>query len=183
MDFELAAIQKRVGVTADGIWGPVTRAAIARELGVKVGVVVPLPAAPWLNLARQEIGIKETPGAGNTAAVAAYFKASVGVTYADSVAWCAAFVGAMLESTGYAGTHSLMARSYLEWGTPLATPVRGCVVVFKRGAPPSGHVAFVDEVIGARLRCIGGNQSDAVTEALFAKSSVLGYRWPLQVAA
>lgn len=183
MDSELVAIQKAVGVTADGVWGPKTSHAVALALGI-VPVVVPLALdAPWFEIARLQLGVRETPGAANSSAVSAYFKAAIGAVQADSVPWCAAFVGAMLAQAGYKPSGSLMARSYLEWGTKLTGPRRGAVVVFKRGAPPSGHVAFVDEVIGARIRCIGGNQSDAVTEALFAKSSVLGYRWPVEVAA
>ena len=34
MDSELVEIQKRVGVTADGVWGPKTRHAIALSLGI-----------------------------------------------------------------------------------------------------------------------------------------------------
>jgi len=129
------------------------------------------------------MGTKETPGAGNSAAVAEYFKASMGTVYADSVPWCAAFVGAMLAQAGYKPSGSLMARSYLTWGSTLAGPRRGAVVVFKRGAAPAGHVAFVDDWDGKTVKCIGGNQSDAVTLASFARASVLGFRWPTEVAA
>jgi hypothetical protein len=58
-------------------------------------------------------------------------------------------------------------------------PVRGCVVVFARGAA-SGHVAFVDGRHPTRnyLMCMGGNQADAVNVAAFDYERVLGYRWP-----
>ncbi len=194
MDNELYAIQKKLRDLGhdpgpiDGVWGAETRRAIAAHLGITAAAGGRKPGseavdAPWLELARQQIGVKETPGAGSSSDIVGYFKAAVGHTYADSVPWCAAFAGAMLEETGYKGTGSLMARSYLDWGTPLNKPRRGAVVVFKRGAPPSGHVAFVDEYTSSVVKCIGGNQSDAVTLASFSRASVLGYRWPSEAAA
>jgi len=89
----------------------------------------------------------------------------------------------MLNGAGYVGTGSLMARSYLQWGTGLDKPRRGAVVVFKRGAAPAGHVAFVDEITSSAIKCIGGNQSDAVTRQSFSRSGVLGFRWPTEAAA
>jgi uncharacterized protein (TIGR02594 family) len=190
MDNELFAIQKKLKEIGhdpgpiDGVWGAETRRAIAAALGITAAAGGRKPGndavdAPWLEHARTQIGVKETAGAGSSADVVGYFKASVGRAYADSVPWCAAFVGAMLEETGYRGSGSLMARSYLEWGTQLDKPRRGAVVVFKRGNPPSGHVAFVDEITTGAIKCIGGNQSDAVTIASFSRTAVLGYRWPV----
>lgn len=191
MDTELRAIQAKLVELGfdpgpvDGIWGTETRRAVARQLGItpaaakKSGTV----AAPWLDLARAQLGVKEVAGAGNSNTITGYFQASVQQKHPDSVPWCAAFVGAMLADTGYVGTGSLMARSYLDWGTELTKPVPGAIVIFKRGAAPAGHVAFVDAVTSSSLKCIGGNQSDAVTIASFSRTSVLGYRWPKEAAA
>jgi hypothetical protein len=41
-----------------------------------------------------------------------------------------------------------------------------------------GHVAFFDREEGGRLVCLGGNQSDRVCFAPYAKSRLLEFRWP-----
>ena len=190
MDLELRAIQEKLlelgfdPGPVDGIWGGETRRAIALHLGItmkaakKPGAV----AAPWLDRARSQIGVKETPGAGNSSTISGYFQQSVEQKHPDSVPWCAAFVGAMLVGTGYVGTGSLMARSYLAWGTKIPKPIKGAIVIFERGAAPAGHVAFVDEMTATSIKCIGGNQSDAVTLATYSRNKVLGYRWPNEAA-
>lgn len=190
MDDELAAIQEELRVRGfdpgpiDGVWGRDTRKAIAAMLGVTAKLTAPpVLDALWLVEAQKHLGVKEAPGANDNPAVVSFYVAAVKQKYPDSVPWCAAFVGAMLEATGYRGTGSLMARSYLQWGTALKTPKRGCVVVFKRGAAPAGHVGFVDSWNPDIVRSLGGNQSNAVSIATFPRSSVLGFRWPVEVAA
>jgi uncharacterized protein (TIGR02594 family) len=188
MDTELFAIQTKLKALGhdpgaiDGVWGNDTRRAVAAALGitVKVAAAHASPDAPWFDLAQSQIGVKEAPGAANTLQVIEYFQ---GAAKLDSVPWCAAFVGWCLDEAGYRGTGSLMARSYLEWGIKLTKPQRGCVVVFKRGVPPAGHVGFVDSFNASTVMCLGGNQSDAVTVTRFPRSSVLGFRWPSQAAA
>lgn len=189
MDQKLAAIQEYLRDhghdpgPVDGIWGVQTRDAIAAALGIAAKAKPAEVDAPWFAMAQSYLGIAEGAGANDNPAVVNFFRASVNRKYADSVPWCAAFVGAMLQQTGYVGTGSLMARSYLEWGTPLKAPQRGCVVVFKRGAAPAGHVGFAFDWTAKEVRSLGGNQSNAVTVASFPRSSVLGYRWPVEAAA
>lgn len=162
---------------ADGKLGKRTLAALEAALGIKPK---PAPAAdddpPWLALARKELGTKEGLGPVNNATVLGYYAdAKHPEIKQDSVPWCAAFVGAMLSRAGVKPSGDLMARSYLHWGQALEKPRLGCIVVFKRGAPPSGHVAFY---IGPGITVLGGNQGDAVTIGTFRPASVLGYRWP-----
>ncbi len=53
-------------------------------------------------------------------------------------------------------------------------------MVFWRGHPTSwsGHVAFVTAAGRNSLKCLGGNQSNAVNEKFFDLDRVLGFRWP-----
>lgn len=188
MDAKLYAIQKALADKGfppgpiDGVWGDQTRDAIAAYMGLKPkspAVASDAADAPWLDLAEGELGTKEAPGSGDNPAVLRYFEeAQSSWAKDDSVPWCAAFVGAMLARTGYKPSGSLMARSYLDWGKVLDKPRRGCVVIFKRGAPPSGHVAFAEDWTASTIRVIGGNQSDSVTRQSFSRAGVLGYRWP-----
>ncbi len=161
----------------DGAWGPQTAAAVRAAIGVKPPIAETTDQdPPWLAFARIQLGTREVPGSGNNPSVIDYYaEAAHPEIKQDSVAWCAAFVGAMLKRAGIKPSGSLMARSYLDWGVPLEKPRLGCIVVFKRGAPPSGHVAFY---VGGNVKVLGGNQGDAVTIATMRRDSVLGFRWP-----
>lgn len=139
---------------------------------------------PWMDAAWSHIGVRETKGSAATAQIVGmYAKAGHDEVKSDEVPWCAAFVGACLSDAGLPNTGSLLARSYLEYGTKLDGPRVGCIAVFKRGAPPSGHVAFVTGWGDGKIRVIGGNQGDAVSEAGYREADVLGYRWPPEKAA
>lgn len=135
----------------------------------------------WLTLARAEIGTLETPGEGDNPKVLAYAKdAGVsGVVNHDSVPWCAAFVGAMLQRSGIQPTGKANARSYDDWGVKLLGPVKGCVVVLNRPPNPwQGHVAFCAGSEDHLLQLIGGNQGDKVSLASFNRNRVSSFRWP-----
>jgi uncharacterized protein (TIGR02594 family) len=130
---------------------------------------------PWYELALKEVGTLEGPDTADNPKVVAYYRdAGFPDVKHDEVPWCAAFVGAMLKRAGLKPSGSLMARSYLKWGTKLSSPVQGCVTVIERGTGPFGHVFFfVSPGLG-----LGGNQSDSVSIAPYNQSRVLGYRWP-----
>jgi len=98
-----------------------------------------------------------------------------------SIAWCAAFMNAVLKDTGYEGTNSLMARSFLSYGTKVKSPEEGDIVVFKRGiSAEAGHVAFFVgyEYINNKkyIKALGGNQKKSVNMALYPVEKVLGIR-------
>lgn len=139
---------------------------------------------PWLTLAIADLGTIEGVGTKNNPKVVTYYRDSGHPEVVqDAVPWCAAAVGAWLSRAGRKPSGSLMARSYLYWGQK-SKPMRGAVVVFQRGKPPSGHVAFyVRDNGNGTIRVVGGNQSDAVTIANYQKARVLGYRWPKEKTA
>ena len=133
----------------------------------------------WLTLARKEIGTVEIPGSRSNPKVVQYYLDVTGKKFADSVPWCAAFVGAMLTRSEKRSSGSLMAKSYLKYGDRSAAKP-GAIAVFPRGRSPIyGHVNFVESVDGDKLVCIGGNQSDAVTRTTYSKRKALAFRWPL----
>jgi uncharacterized protein (TIGR02594 family) len=137
-------------------------------------------AAPWLVPALAELGQREHAGsADNPRIVRFYAQVGHAEIQHDEVAWCAAFVGAMLETAGVPSTRSLMARSYLTWGTALTTGRRGAIAVFRRGRDPSaGHVGFWLGESDDLIHLLGGNQGDAVSITTMAKADLLGLRWP-----
>lgn len=136
---------------------------------------------PWLDLAREHKGLREIPGALTEPKIASWLKRLGAWWNDDETPWCGTFVAAMMIECSIAlPKHWYRAKGWLDWGVKLAAPVVGCVVVFDRKG--GGHVAFVvgqDE--RGRLMCVGGNQGNAVSDALFEKSRVLGYRWPPSV--
>ena len=137
----------------------------------------------WLELAREDLGLKEIPGTqDNPKILAFYARAGFPEIDHETTPWCAAFVGACLRRAGLENSGSLAARSYLKYGDPLDEPKEGCIVVLTRGNPKGweGHVGFYVGGNSDRVKLLGGNQGDAVTIASFPKSQVLGYRWPVQ---
>ncbi len=134
---------------------------------------------PWMDAAWSHIGVRETAGKGATAEIVGMFaKAGHAEVQSDEVPWCAAFVGSCLKDASLPNSGSLMARSYLDYGTKLDEPKIGAIAVFKRGVPPSGHVAFVTGWGAGNIRVLGGNQGDKVCEANYPESSLIGLRWP-----
>lgn len=138
----------------------------------------------WMEIAWAELGVEEIPGPRNNETILGYFR-SVGRTDVTSevTPWCAAFAGACLAKAGIADgltqEERLMARSFLKVGTAIEVPRVGAIAIFSRaGDPFSGHVTFVTGWSDTHLKCLGGNQADAVNEKWFPRSSLLGLRWP-----
>lgn len=133
----------------------------------------------WFEIAKAELGTKEVQG-GENPRIIEYHAITTLAAKEDEIPWCSAFVNWCMDRAGYLGTKSAAARSWLKWGTDIESPVPGCVVILKRGAPPSGHVCFyVRDVDDGRIECLGGNQSDQVKYSTYRRADVLGYRWPI----
>lgn len=135
----------------------------------------------WLEIARQDLGIKEIAGPEANPRIMAYYRAA-GATWAkdDAVPWCGAAMAAWMTLAGCSTPpEPARARAWLDWGVPLEAPKKGAVVVLKRGADETkGHVTLYLEDRGDRILCLGGNQGDAVSITSYPKRDVLGYRWP-----
>lgn len=130
----------------------------------------------WLIEARKDLGLKEGPGtADNPRVVKMFADAGHPEIKHDSVAWCAAAVGAWLKRAGLKGTGTLWALDYMKWGQPLSKPVLGAIAVKTRVG--GGHVTLVVGKSGNVIYCLGGNQSDAVSIAAY-DASVFKFRWP-----
>lgn len=134
----------------------------------------------WLSKAWREFGQAEHAGAKENARIVAMFRdAGHASVVRDEVAWCAAYCGASLERAGIRSTRSLMARSYLAWGTALAEPRMGAVAVFSRGSDPTlGHVGFWLGESDGEVVLLGGNQGNQVSVVRYSKERLIGLRWP-----
>ena len=130
-------------------------------------------------LAKAEIGTVEWAQGSNPKVVAYYRDAGHSEVKDDDVAWCAAFVGAMLKRGGQLGTGALNARSYLKWGKAVAIEdaLPGDVCVIERGGSTwQGHVFFYVSQTKTHINGLGGNQRDAVSIAAHPKPKLLGVR-------
>jgi uncharacterized protein (TIGR02594 family) len=95
----------------------------------------------------------------------------------DATPWCATFVNAVLQQAGLpmsapVGSADLLrAKSFLTYGTPLAEPAVGCIVVFDR--PGGGHVGFYTGETLKAYRILGGNQANKFCETWIARDRAL----------
>ena len=176
----VSAFQRSIGLPGSGLAGPQTIAALAKPVPASPASAELAVAPPWLALARADLGTREGAGKANNPDVLEYFRdAGFPGIREDSVAWCAAFVGAMLERSGHKPSGNLAARSYEAWGVGLREPALGAIATKKRGGSTwQGHVFFV---VGANRESVfglGGNQDDAVTVGTFKRSEITAFRWP-----
>lgn len=112
-------------------------------------------------------GLKEIPGPKHEHKIVEMF-AFLGHDWVtdDETAWCAAFIGYVLEKCGIASTKALNALSYEDWGIPVDPDdiQPGDIVVRPRGTKAwQGHVEQVIERVGKKsIKTIGGNVSNSV---------------------
>ena len=133
----------------------------------------------WLEVAEKELGQHEVAGPESNPRIIEYHKSTTLKATSDEVPWCSSFVNWTMQESGFKGTRSAAARSWVSWGKELKKPEFGCVIVLKRGdSPSSGHVGFWVGEGPDHVKVLGGNQGDQVSIANFNKSNVIAYRWP-----
>lgn len=136
---------------------------------------------PWMQIARSLLGLKEGAGAANNPEVVKlYALAGHPDVKSDAIAWCAAFVSAVLQRAKLKNPRTLWALDYAKWGQPLDRPLYGCVAVKKR-KPSGGHVGFVVGANATQIILLGGNQGDAVSIAAFPREQFVAFRWPSEI--
>lgn len=140
----------------------------------------------WLDEARALLGTREAPGKANNPVIMDWAVDLDQWYPGDDVPWCGLFVahcmavGAPDEPQGF---NRLGARQWQRYGelVDLDDPLPlGGVATFWRVDPDDwrGHVALITGQNDSHVRCIGGNQSNAVTEAWFPRSRLLGVTIP-----
>jgi uncharacterized protein (TIGR02594 family) len=143
-----------------------------------------------MKIAQAELGIHENalPGQHNQRIIE-YHKTTTLKAKTDETPWCSAFVNWVITTSGFKGTNSALAKSWLNWGKKLDNPVFGAITIIKRksagsdaatGSSTGYHVAFYTSATEGRVRLLGGNQSDQVKYSNFSlsKYDVKGYRLP-----
>ncbi|UES60204.1 TIGR02594 family protein (plasmid) [Roseibium aggregatum] len=135
----------------------------------------------WYKIAFEELNTTEFSGDDHNPRIIEYHSTTTLKARADEVPWCSSFVNWCVEQAGLAGTKSAAARSWLQWGTGLAQPQKGCIVVLSSSrGPTSGHVGFFVRQEGNHVLLLGGNQNNSVNFSSYSRSRLLGYRWLAQ---
>lgn len=146
------------------------------------------PDPPWLAIARAELGVAELAGEADNPRIVEYLKAThlPPAAWHDATAHCAAFVSWVLLQAKLPSPRTASARAFLKYGqtVPINAPHLGAIAVFSRGADPAkGHVAlWIDSKPGTPdVLVLGANQGNRVCIAHYARSRLLGVRWPAGV--
>lgn len=119
--------------------------------------------------------------------VVEWIKRTTGSTASSlTTPWCAYWLNAKLEDCGWPSTRSGLARSYLDYGTPIDKNDDskwrvGDIGVIWRGSKNdgwSGHVFFILSWTKTKVTGLGGNQGDMVSIQSFPRSKLLGVSRP-----
>ena len=134
--------------------------------------------APWLDVARGEIGQREKKGAAaNNARIVEYHATTSGKFTKDETPWCSSFVNWVMEQSGKKGTDSARATSWKDYGTASDGPAVGAIAVIDRGNG-KGHVGFVIGRDGDNIVLLGGNQKNSVRYSVYPEDKIAAYRLP-----
>ncbi len=141
------------------------------------------------DLAQRFVGLTEVAGAVDNPQIMAMLKLDMDWPDADEVPWCSSFPNYIAWLLRLPRSKSLMARSWLTVGRPVAVEIAECaydIVILKRfGANEpgpevinaKGHVGFFAgyEPSGT-IYVLGGNQSNSVNIASYPIERLLGIR-------
>lgn len=131
----------------------------------------------WIAEARKHINLKEIKGIKHNATILLWLEQLKAWWKEDETPWCGVFVAYCLKASGVKyPKHWYRALDYLNYGAALEKPCYGCVAIKTRKG--GGHVCFVvGTTINGDLVCIGGNQNNMVSYAIYKQSDFDGFRW------
>ena len=157
------------------------------------------PDLAWMIEAKKHVGLREIKGAKHNATIQEWLKELGAWWTDDETAWCGVFVAICLKRAGLKrGLANSRAKTYvkgdkagsgfypynwygageyrIEGGRKLDKPCYGCVAVKSRKG--GNHVTFVAGITAdGRLVCLGGNQSDSVSYAVYRESDFDSFMW------
>lgn len=137
---------------------------------------------PWMDLALTHKGKHEIPGTRlNNEFIVDLFKHTTYKTTTDETPWCAAFVCAMLERSGYKSTRSAAAKSYDKYGIKSELKY-AAIVTIKYKSSGRRHVTLCERVSrdGVHFYGYGGNQANMVKTSKYRIDEIVAVRWPIK---
>ena len=141
-----------------------------------------LNAASVAVAAAQDVGVTE---AANPNKIMGYQRA-VGYMSGRIDAWCASFVGAALEKSGFKSTRSASARSYDNYGVGInknGVIPSGAIATVARSGGSGRHVFIIEKDLGngkvATIEGNAGRNTDRVIRGVRDKSQLITVRIPI----
>lgn len=183
--------QRGANIEVDGHGGSETRTALNLYFPSLQTIPAATPVAVAANdpasdkhyaIAKEYLGLRELPGAATHPDLVWMFQLAPSWLDQDDskTAWCGILRGGVgfKAGTGMPKDH-YRAAEWAKWGkavdvTKPATWKKGDTIVMTR--PGGNHVCLLDRVEGAKVWCLGGNQSNAVTIASFPISRITAVR-------
>lgn len=138
----------------------------------------------WVTEARSYIGQTEVAGKGSSKWILSLWEtvpwiwSTVARKDDTLLAWCGAFMRLVFVECAIAPPKKWWsAKEWATWGTPLKTPVLGCVGVMKRTG--GAHVTLLVGKNNAGMFIgIGGNQGDMVKKSAFRPELFSAFVYP-----
>jgi uncharacterized protein (TIGR02594 family) len=138
----------------------------------------------WVTEARSHIGKSEVAGLNSDKWILSLWEtvpwiwSTVARKDDGLLAWCGAFVRFIMVQTGIEPPKNWWsAASWANWGTPLKSPILGCVGVMKRKG--GAHVTIIiGKDYAGNLIGLGGNQGDMVKKSAFKPEFFTAFVWP-----
>jgi uncharacterized protein (TIGR02594 family) len=91
--------------------------------------------------------------------------------------WCARFMNMVLQESGYRGTGSDLARSFVSYGHRVSGPQVGAIAVMGRRG--GGHVGVVSGIdASGNPIVVSGNNGNRVREAPISRGRIYAYVMP-----
>lgn len=139
----------------------------------------------WLEKSNKYIGFSELK---NGAQIKLWVKemgpawfASSFMPESDTGGWAGVFVARCLRDAGLTKLPEsyMNAAAWSVYGLGVKEPIPGCIAIIPRIG--GYHVGFVTgKTAAGDIIVRGGNQNNIVCDVKFAKSQILGYRWPAE---
>lgn len=136
------------------------------------------PGPAMLREALALYGTAEKVGTANNPVILGWARElGLGQIYtADATPWCGLFVAVAAKRGSWSPVKNpLWARNWATWGTHVAEPSLGDVLVFSREGG-AGHVGLYVGEDGGAYHVLGGNQGDRVSIVRVAKGRLIAAR-------
>lgn len=134
---------------------------------------------PWIDIAKQDLGVHENAHGGPLPPRIAQLIHAGG--FNERVPWCGLFLGDVMRQCGYQPPREYpAAKAWMNWGEDAGGPIRGAVAVVYVASTGGHHVTICTEVDHDRgiFLGLGGNQKQSVSIVAWRISAVAAWRLP-----